>query len=204
MSKRWFTSDWHLGMQTLLNRNVMHNDTRQFTNVNEMNQYIINSINSQVSKEDVIVHVGDLACFNSSLKIKPIEMLQQVNATVFNIHGNHDTTNKVKSLCESMRTRLGNKYTAVSVSHYPTYDKRAYGQFLEGDIHICGHVHKKWRHCLDLTNKCLNINVGIDCWNYKMLSDDDLIRYVNSLLLLDKNKLYKVEVLENGKVIHIL
>lgn len=86
-----------------------------------------------------------------------------------------------------MRTVLGSKYTAVSVSHYPTYDKRAKDQFLEGDIHICGHVHGKWKHCLDLTHKCLNINVGVDSWDYKMLSDDDLIKYVGKILLLDKS-----------------
>lgn len=125
MSKRWFTSDWHLGMKTLLNKNVMLEDTRPFADVIAMNKFIITTVNSQASEDDLIVHVGDLACFDTDMKIKPASMLAQINATVINIHGNHDTTNKVKSLCDSMRTVLGSKYTAVSVSHYPTYDKRA-------------------------------------------------------------------------------
>lgn len=203
MSKRWFTSDWHLGMQTLLNRNVMHEQTRPFKTIDEMNSFIIQSVNAQATDEDLIVHIGDLACFNTDLKIKPADMIAQVNASLINIHGNHDTSNKVKSICDSMRIQLGKKYTAVSISHYPTYDKRAKDQFLEGDIHICGHVHNQWKHCLDLTHKCLNINVGIDCWNYKMLSDDDLIKYIDKILRLDKTQLYKVEILDNGKILHV-
>lgn len=180
----------------------MHKDTRLFPDVNTMNKFIISTVNNQASADDLIIHVGDLACFDTDNHIKPVEMLSHINATVINIHGNHDTTNKVKSICESMRTRLG-KYTAVSVSHYPTYDRRAINQFLEGDIHICGHVHGKWKHCLDLTHKCLNINVGIDNWDYKMLSDDDLIKYINKILLLDKSQLFKVEVLKTGKIVKI-
>lgn len=101
-------------------------------------------------------------------------------------------------MCSSMRTQLGKKYTAVSVSHYPTYDRRAEGQFLEGDIHICGHVHGRWQHCLDLAHKCLNINVGVDAWHFKMLSEDDLVKYIDKLLR-DTSKL-KRAVITEGKV----
>lgn len=64
-------------------------------------------------------------------------------------------------------------------------------------------MHKRWKHCLDLTHKCLNINVGIDAWNYKMLSDDDLIKYISKLLQSDKSQMLKVEVLDTGKVVQI-
>ena len=201
MSKRFFTSDWHLGMQTLLNKNIMQDEVRPFKDIYEMNDFIIKSVNNQASEEDMIIHVGDLACFNTDDKIKPAELLSKINASVINIHGNHDTTNKVKSLCDSMRIKLGKKYTAVSISHYPTYDRRAQDQFLEGDIHICGHVHGRWKHCLDLTHRCLNINVSLEAWNYKMLSEDQLIKYINKLLHLDKNSLNRVEVTSTGKVI---
>lgn len=199
MAKRFFTSDWHLGMSTLLNKNVMHEEARNFRNVNEMNETILKNVLSQSKKDDLIIHVGDLACYNSTDVIKPNEILQKIDATLINIHGNHDTTNKVKSLCTSMRLTLGKKYTAVSVSHYPTYDKHATNQFLEGDIHICGHIHKKWKHCLDLTHKCLNINVGVDVWNYMLVSEDDLIKYIDKLLYFKADKLNKI-VIENGKV----
>ena len=189
MSKKFFTSDWHFGMSTLLNKSIMHDNVRPFKNTTEMNNFIIASINSQANADDIIIHAGDLACYNTIDKIKPNEILSKINATVLNIHGNHDTSNKVKSICDSMRIHLGKTFTDVSVSHYPTYDSRACGQFLEGDIHICGHVHNNWKHCLDLKNKCLNINVNFDIWNYKMLSEDELIRYIKHLLSHDKSNL---------------
>jgi hypothetical protein len=34
MSKRHFTSDWHLGMQVLLDKNIMGTDVRNFENIN--------------------------------------------------------------------------------------------------------------------------------------------------------------------------
>ena len=181
----------------------MREEVRPFANVDEMNNAIIDAVNLQATEDDLIIHVGDLACFNADHKVKPNVLVNMINATVINIHGNHDTTNKVKSLCDSMRLSLGQKYTAVSVSHYPTYDRRAIDQFLEGDIHICGHVHGRWKHCLDLTHRCLNINVSLECWNYKMLSEDDLIKYIDKILHMDKSKLTKVEVLQTGKVISI-
>lgn len=181
----------------------MHDEVRPFATVDDMNKAIVNAVNAQTNEDDLIIHVGDLACFNTTTKVKPAELIKDINASIINIHGNHDTTNKVKSLCNSMRISLGKKYTAVSVSHYPTYDRRAQEQFLEGDIHICGHVHGRWKHCLDLTHRCLNINVSIDCWNYKLLSEDDLIKYIDKLLHLDKSKLNKIEIIQTGKVIKV-
>lgn len=36
-----------------------------------------------------------------------------------------------------------------------------------------------------------------------MLSDDDLIKYIDKILRLDKTQLYKVEILDNGKILHV-
>ena len=74
-----------------------------------------------------------------------------------------------------MRIKLGTRFPNVSVSHYPSYSEKSTGNFKNGDIHICGHVHGAWKHCVDLDHSVLNINVGVDAWNYKIVSDDELI-----------------------------
>ena len=119
-----------------------------------------------------------------------------------NLKGNHDINNKVKSIGNVLRTKIG-RHTAVSISHYPSYDKHAEGTFNEGDIHICGHVHRRWKHCLDMTHKVLNINVGVDVWNYTIVTEDELIEYIDKVLKLDKNNLYRVIKDSNGNYIHI-
>lgn len=103
-----------------------------------------------------------------------------------NLKGNHDVNNKVKSIGNVLRTKIG-KHLEVSISHYPSYDRHAEGTFKEGDIHICGHVHGKWKHCLDMTNKVLNINVGVDVWNYTIVTEDELIEYIDKVMKFDKN-----------------
>jgi calcineurin-like phosphoesterase family protein len=81
-----------------------------------------------------------------------------------------------------MRIHLGKRFPCVSVSHYPSTDSHSFGQWLPGDIHICGHVHKKWKHFLDVKNKVLNINVGVDVWNFQIISEDELIKYIDKIL----------------------
>ena len=120
-----------------------------------------------------------------------------------NLKGNHDVNNRVKSTANMMRTKLGNKYVDVSISHYPSYDKHAVGMFEEGDIHLCGHVHSNWKHCLDITHKVLNINVGVDVWNYSLVSEHELIMYIDKIMKLPKEQIFKVEIEKNGKIISV-
>jgi calcineurin-like phosphoesterase family protein len=35
---------------------------------------------------------------------------------------------------------------------------------------------------LDIKNKVLNINVGVDVWKYQIISEDELIKYIDKIL----------------------
>ena len=147
---------------------------------------------------DIIIHVGDLASFGTDrggkgLSCNPSHIISTIPATFINIRGNHDINNRVKSVCESMRTNLGRRFPNVSVSHYPSYDPHVGVNVKNGDIHICGHVHKKWKHCLDLDRQILNINVGVDVWNYKIITEEELIQYIEQVLHLPKDKVVKIK-----------
>lgn len=199
MSQRYWTADFHLSMT-----DIIRFEERPFQDIQQMDDFFIQQC-KKLQKDDVIVHVGDLYSFKNDRNFaggqkKPIDLLDGIAATFINIRGNHDLNNKVKSLCESMRVRLGKSILNVSVSHYPSYDKRAIGNFLKYDIHLCGHVHRKWRHCLDVDNHVLNINVGVDVWNYNILDEDQLIRYINKVLNLPNDKLLKVKNID-GKIV---
>lgn len=202
---RYWTADFHLGFELLLDSNQVGKERRPFDTVEQMNSALLFQCVQQVQPDDVIVHLGDFASKGNDrghkgLDFNPQTIVSKIPATFVNIRGNHDSSNNVKWLCESMRTNLGRRFPTVSCSHYPTYDHRCVGHFQKGDIHLCGHVHKKWRHCLDVTNQCLNINVGVDVWNYKLVSEDNLIKYINTVLQLSPDKLNRV-IVENGKVI---
>lgn len=151
-----------------------------------MNKVLVSACNYFAGKDDIVVHVGDFLIYGKDRdtitpKISQSEFISQINATFVNIEGNHDDHNKVKSIGSYLRTELG-PFSDVSVSHFPSYDEQAKGQFREGDIHICGHVHGLWKHYIDLKNNVLNINVGVDVWGFKPVSEDVLISYIRKLM----------------------
>ena len=204
MAKRFFTSDFHLGFTALLDI-----EKWPFKSIEKHDQALIRSCRDRAKPEDVIIHVGDLASVgidrhdglnSKGLDVKPSEMLSDIKATFVNIRGNHDSSNKVKSLCDCMRTRLGKRYPNVSISHYPSYDHRAVNQFIDGDIHICGHVHNKWKYCLDLDHSVLNINVGCMAWRFQIISEDELIQYITKVLIHKPNQLHRCKTIDKKLV----
>ena len=152
-----------------------------------MNSFLINSANLRAKDDDYIIHVGDFCCFGadhglSALnKVNPSLFASRINATFVNIMGNHDYKNKVKSIGNCLFTSLG-EFKNVSISHHPSYSPLAIGQFRHGDIHICGHVHGEWKYNIDFKNSVLNINVGVDAWNYQIVSEEELISYIQYLM----------------------
>lgn len=207
MSKRFFTSDFHFGMSVLLNKQIMKCNVRPFESIEKMNSEILKMCFNVTTVDDMIIHLGDLACYKhdrdlNGLDIKPIELIKQIPATFINIRGNHDINNKVKSVADSMQLHLGKHFPNVTCGHYPSYDIRSKSYIRSGWINLCGHVHKKWKHCLDLDNSILNINVGVDVWNFKLVSEDELIKYIFHLLTLPKEQLNKIKTI-NGRIVNV-
>lgn len=203
--KRFFTSDFHLGSSLLLNKDVMKDDVRNFKSVEKMNAAFIRSCQQRASEEDVIIHCGDFASYgmdrgNKGLDVNPRRFLEIIPAQVILIKGNHDLSNKCKPVADSMRISLGKIFKDVSISHYPSYNIHAKDQFLDYDIHLCGHVHRQFKHCLDLDHNVLNINVGVDVWNYRIVSEEELISYISKLLKKTPDELYKCKTDKNGKL----
>lgn len=182
MAKRFFTSDLHFCSTVMVEQKL-----RPFNSVERMNEIILKNINSRCGEDDILIHVGDFIQYGndrtwSGTKINPREIISEIRPTFVNIEGNHDRTNKVKSVCQSMRTTLGKKYTSVSVSHYPSTNINARGTFRRGDVHLCGHVHGSWKYLIDFENKILNVNVGVDAWNYRPVSEDELIAFIDKIM----------------------
>lgn len=192
MARKYWTSDFHISMNEIL---IYEN--RPFNNIDTMNNSFLDMCNT-LNIDDTIIHVGDLYCYNQNKK--PFEFLESIKPKFINIRGNHDLNNKVKSTCESMHCYLNKRYPYISVSHYPTYDQKISRDCLTAPIHLCGHVHSKWKHCLDLDHNILNINVGVDVWNYKLVSEEDLIVYLNQLFKKSPNELFRCKKMNYGQL----
>lgn len=182
MAQRFYTADWHLGSELV--RRVYN---RPFSSVERMNAVLIGACNNYATEDDIVFHLGDFYSYGNDRgiigqKINPNEFMKQINATFLNVEGNHDANNKVKSVGRAIRTNLGKVFSEVVLCHYPSTDERSKGLFKKGDLILCGHVHKAWKYMIDKENKVLNINVGVDVWNYKPVSEDKLIEYIRGVM----------------------
>lgn len=182
MAHKFYTADWHLSSQ-LINKKC----NRPFESVLEMNSSLIANCNAIASLEDTVVHLGDFMIYGKDqgeqgLKINPQFFIKQIDATFLNLEGNHDPTNKTKSIGWFMQTHLGQIFSDVSAAHWPSYDPRIRDLVKPGWIHLCGHVHNKWKYFIDKDRQVLNINVGVDVWNYRPVSETELISFVRNLM----------------------
>lgn len=200
MAYRFYTADFHVGMAEIIKF-----EHRPFNTVNDMNNHFVDMCNSVAKSDDVIYHIGDLFSFKSdngnySTIVKPVDFISKINAMFLNIRGNHDSNNKVFSIADSIRLNVSTRFPNVSLGHYPSYDRRSRSSVDKNSIHLTGHVHKKWKHCLDLDNNVMNINVGVDAWEYNLVSNEDLIRYLNALFRHHPNDLYRCKTID-GKLV---
>lgn len=181
MARKFFTADWHLSSQHV---NKVYN--RPFKTVLEMNATLLSNCNNVATSEDIVLHLGDFLIYGNDhgeqgLKISPQFFLNKINATFLNIEGNHDPTNKTKSVGWFMQTHLGNTFPDVSIAHFPSYHEKIRDLVKPGWIHLCGHVHDKWKYFIDNERQVLNVNVGVDVWNYKPVSELELISFIKNL-----------------------
>ena len=185
----WFTSDWHINGQTLIEKGL-----RPFSSAQAMNEFILKNANYYAkSPTDIIVHIGDLCQINKDNGIKPITQMSQLqifdalNAQLICLEGNHDPNNRVKTVAKSLRTSLGKTFSSVVCCHYPSTDSRSDGHYTQYDIIIHGHNHhgimnKKEIFNFDLVHNVLNVNVACDLWNFRPVSEFDLITAINRYL----------------------
>lgn len=186
----YFSSDHHFYHQ-----NIIRFCNRPFATVEEMNEKLVNAWNEIVDPEDEVYYIGDF-----SMAFRPVELYtKRLNGSKFLIPGNHDFCHSVhkKSRSKENQDKWIAKYIengwivlpeefkfdsipALNLCHLPYgnldhknlengpryLDKRPKddGQWL-----LCGHVHNSWKM------KGKMINVGVDVWDYKPVSLDQIL-----------------------------
>ena len=156
--KRFFSSDQHFGHKAILKF-----EKRPFKTIEEMNSKLIKYHNERVKKEDEIYLLGDLL-----FRGKPKDYLEKMNGIKVHVLGNHDRNNKHKGRIEQIYMRLGG--LRVQLVHDPKWAQ------VDFQLILCGHVHSnfKVRELHYIGKKSLVINVGLDVWNYRPVSWDEL------------------------------
>jgi len=187
---RYFTSDWHLGSS-----NINMYAKRPFVSAGDAAKKLVDACNETAHwKTDVVFHVGDFWLKNTDrhgevedanvLTADVKEYLNFIYASFILLEGNHDTRNCESDL-KSMYVDLNHNYRNIYVSHFPSYHQfyRGPSRFNEHGLKIvlCGHVHEKWLFMYDWKKNVLNVNVGVDQWFYKPVSDVQLTELLDYL-----------------------
>lgn len=179
---KFFTSDLHLN-----HCNILKYSNRPFSSIERMNEVLINNINMRAKEDDVLFHIGDFICYGNEkgtigTKVKPEEFLEKIKCKVIFIEGNHDKNNKVKTHLSGGVVNIPIVGRAT-VSHYPSNDFHCPFTFNKEilNYHLCGHVHDLWKHYFDKDKNVLNINVGIDVWNYQIVSEQEILKYIKEV-----------------------
>jgi len=183
----WFTSDLHFR-----HKNVIGYSNRPFDNVEEMNAGIVDAWNSQVGKDDTVVHLGDF-CFGGLEVTK--DFIQQLNGQKIFVLGNHDSR-KHWSKIASEGTHLGivKVYFGdgasinigeqrIVMSHFPYY---IWDGMQHGAWNVHGHCHgnapetPKKQFDVGIDNK-FKLTGKFDLWSYEELAEIMANRVIQQL-----------------------
>jgi calcineurin-like phosphoesterase family protein len=136
----WVTSDLHFGHANILKFNPA---TRQFRDVEHMNESMIHMWNAVVQPNDLVYILGDVAFTNPK---KATEIVSRLMGRKVLIEGNHDRKllkdAAFRACFESVHQYLTVKYKdyRIAMFHYPIHE---WDQCHRGAIHLHGHVHGK-------------------------------------------------------------
>jgi len=187
----WFTSDTHFSHKSIVK--YCPKTRGQFVEPDGspalywMNQTMVDEWNSKVQPDDIVYFLGDWS-LNHNVRNKYLAML---NGRIFWVRGNHDSKiEKSRHLVQAIAKRsmvVEHDGLKMFLVHSP-YD--AHEAPDDVDFVVCGHVHDLWQYKKkgDVVSPYITkehqegefvarhniINVGLDAWEFKMLSFREL------------------------------
>jgi calcineurin-like phosphoesterase family protein len=183
----WFTSDSHFGHTNICRGVSKWNTgdeeefikaTRNFPDLETMNEHIVDNINNCVGENDWLIHLGDFSfggienieVFRSQIKCKNIVL----------ILGNHD--HHIENNRDHVQGRFlsVHHYLEVNINgknfvlcHYPLQSWHGMGK---GVIHLHGHVHLPENRKFGQGKK---MDVGVDGNGMDPYSIDEIIKIMD-------------------------
>ncbi len=176
----WFSADLHLGHSNC----IKYND-RPYSNVEEMDNSILDNFASVIKPNDTLCLLGDTCFTGRDLR----EYMKRIPGQKIFINGNHDPKQFDKDIFAG---RFDVKMVQVNgqniwLSHYA---HRTWPQAHYGAWHLYGHTHGM------LEDYSLSTDVGVDAWGMMPVSFDMLVEHFNG-----RENLHAIKKAENKKTI---
>ena len=165
MPDTWFTADFHLG-----HANIIRYCSRPFATVEEMDQAILERLNTSAKVNDMLYFLGDF-CRGSQTQV--VAYRRRIRCQkILAIPGNHDK--QARKLLEEFAWL--DPLAEVPIHGQPIvlchYAMRVWNRSNRGSWHLYGHSHGRLP---DLPNS-LSMDVGVDThdfrpWHYDEIAD---------------------------------
>lgn len=143
----WFSSDLHINHKNICSATsdwIDKYSTRDFNSINEMNDLILNNINTLVKPNDILILLGDLL-FRFKRPEDYEKLLNRINCNnLYILWGNHDRRDSLLELDNIKIEYLGDIIflqiddRKVFCSHY---SHRVWPESHHGSYHLYGHSH---------------------------------------------------------------
>ena len=173
MKNIWFTSDTHFYHQ-----NIIKYCDRPYKYAEEMTESLIKIWNETVGDNDDVYHLGDFAFCGPD---KAEGVICRLKGRKHLLRGNHDHKNVLKKLephlawikdtymlkVQDPQPQFGSKTQLIWLSHYA---HRVWPQEHYGTYMLYGHSHGTLKDDSDT----LSIDVGVDCFNYRPVSYEEV------------------------------
>ena len=183
----WVTSDIHYSHKNICrgvtnwrtqDGEVPINSTRDFQTIDEMNDVLVNNINSKVGQYDTLIMLGDISFGGFENIGKFLDRL--VCKNIHLVLGNHDhhirnnrenIQEKFISVSDYLQVKIYNQDFVLS--HYPF---SSWNGLNKGSIHLHGHVHLSNKH---KWGRGKRLDVGIDGNNYHPYSLSEIVHMMD-------------------------
>ena len=176
LDRTFIISDTHFE-----HKNIIAYRKRPFTDIDEMNKYIIQQWKKNIRSNDTVYFLGDLA-YSRNLSIVSF-WKNQLKGKICFIKGNHD---KFEGCFEYKTVKWGNH--EFMLKHDP--DRKKFPFKWDGWL-IHGHMHNKDLDNFPFINGVdKNINVGVELIGYTPLS-------VSKLLALDIDSIFVMKTIDS-------
>jgi len=163
MPNTWFTADFHLG-----HANIIRYCSRPFATAEEMDQAILEQLNTSVKHNDVLYFWGDF-CMGSHMQVLAYRRRIHCNK-IFAVPGNHDK--QARKLKEEFYwldslAEVSSHSQLIVLCHYAL---RTWNRSNRGSWHLYGHSHGR----LPEAPNALSMDVGVDTHNFRPWHYDEI------------------------------
>ncbi len=168
----WFTSDTHAWHQ-----NIIRYSNRPWSRAGTMTEALADNINACVQANDTLFHLGDFS-WGHKLRVEGFRSMINCKHIVL-VLGNHDKLIRedlelhklFDNVCEIAELNYGRgkgeHRHKIVLLHYAM---RVWNASSHGSWHLYGHSHGT----LTDDPNSLSFDVGVDCWDYKPVSLDQV------------------------------